>query len=87
MSKKIDQNKPEPSPVENTPYAIALGVNGIALCNECNGTLFKVGIAYNPDTDNNFIRILECATCKEQMLVVHQATDGMEPSIRPTRKQ
>ncbi len=58
----------------------ALGVNALTVC-DCGGIHFKVGIAYNPQNGNNFIRLLECIACDRQMSVIHQADSGLAPTL------
>lgn len=68
------------NPIKSSPLSAALGVNGLTIC-DCGCTHFRVGIAYNPDTGNNFIRILECADCGKQMTATHQSDAGLAPSV------
>jgi hypothetical protein len=71
---------PIPVPIKTTPLSAVLGVNALTVC-DCGATAFKVGIAYNPDTGNNFIRILECVDCGYQMLATHQSDASLAPSV------
>lgn len=68
------------TPVKTTPLSAALGVNGITIC-DCGSTHFKVGIAYNPENGNNFIRILECTACGKQMAATHNSDAGLAPIL------
>ena len=68
-----------PEPIKTSPLTLALGVNGLVVC-DCGYDSFRVGIAYNPETGNNFIRVLECSDCGKQMPATHQADSGLAPS-------
>lgn len=68
------------TPVKSAPLSIALGVNSIVIC-DCGCTHFKVGIAYSPDTGNNFIRVLECTHCMKQMPVTHRSDVSLAPAL------
>lgn len=67
-------------PVKSTPLSLSLGVNALTVC-DCGATAFKVGLAYNSETGNNFLRLLECVACGFQMAVIHQADSGLAPSV------
>lgn len=70
----------KPLPVKASPLTRALGVNAITVC-DCGKAEFKVGIAYNELTGNNFIRILECIACGHQMPATHKADSGLAPAL------
>jgi hypothetical protein len=71
-------------PLTTSPLTLALGVNALTVC-DCGASHFKVGIAFNPVTSNNFIRVLECLACDRQMAVVHMADSGLAPSVGGSR--
>lgn len=66
--------------ISPSALSAAARVNGQMRC-DCGCLEFSVGIAHNPDTGNNFIRILECITCGKQHLAVHKSDARIEPSI------
>lgn len=67
------------TPLKSSPLTAVLGVNAVTIC-DCGAASFKVGIAYNPTTGNNFIRALECTACGHQMPATHKADSGLAPS-------
>jgi len=58
----------------------ALGVNATAKC-DCGGASFEIGVALSPN-GNNFVRVIECTSCGLQMVVSHQANDGLVPTLK-----
>lgn len=68
------------TPVKSTALSNALGVNGIIIC-DCGKDHFKIGLAYNPKTGNNFIRILECVECGHQMPATHRSDASLAPTV------
>lgn len=70
----------KPTPITSSPLSTALGVNGVVMC-DCGSGTFKIGIAYNPTTGNNFLRVLECIDCGHQMPATHRSDDGTSPAL------
>jgi hypothetical protein len=70
-----------PTPIKSSPLTAALRVNAIVIC-DCGKASFKVGISYNPNNENNFIRVLECTDCGHQMPATHYADSGLAPALR-----
>jgi hypothetical protein len=66
--------------VKPTQLAQALRVNGQVMC-DCGCSSFRVGLAYEPVTGNNFIRLLECIVCGKQMPMVHKSDAQLAPSL------
>jgi hypothetical protein len=67
-------------PIKASPLTLALRVNGLVIC-DCGHDRFRIGITYDTETENNFIRVLECADCGSQMPVIHRADSGLAPSV------
>ncbi len=66
--------------IRSSPLSTSLGVNGQVKC-ECGGLEFAVGVASNPETQNIFIRLLQCLNCEAQMPIVHRADSGLAPAV------
>ncbi|MGD9766812.1 MAG: hypothetical protein AB7U62_04140 [Pseudolabrys sp.] len=70
-------------PVRPTPLSRALSVNAVVIC-DCQQATFKVGLTLNTENGNNFLRILECTACGNQMPVTHCVDSGLAPAM-PTK--
>lgn len=62
-----------------SPLSAANRIIGQMRC-DCGGLDFMVGLA-GTDEGNNFIRLLECASCGMQHQVVHKSNAQIEPAI------
>ncbi len=66
--------------IRETPLAAASGVNAQVICN-CRCTTFEIGLAFDPETKNNFIRVIQCAGCGKQLPATHKSEDGSLPAL------
>lgn len=71
---------PDHAYITPTALTAAVQVNGQMRC-DCGCLQFLVGIAYSPETENNFIRVMECTICSKQHLIVHKSTAQLEPAV------